>query len=105
MFPFAHDRCGASQQRGTLGCARVFPRFESLCRLFDRAIREFFGGFVKTSDYLRAVCRVDTLEQVAGGDAFTADDKRILASEFALDLLDCIAHPLRDAIKKVQSEL
>src|ERR1051325_6366866 len=95
MFPFAHDRGGPKQQCGAVRCGRVFPRFERLRGFFDSAIREFLSGFIKTSDYLRAIGWIDTLEDVAGGDSFTADDQRILAPEFALNFLQRSAHRLR----------
>jgi hypothetical protein len=92
VFTLAHDRRHTEQQGCAIGCGRVLPRFESFRRFFDGAIRELFGGFVEASDYLRAICGIETFEEVAGFNSFAADYEWILASKFALHFRDRRAH-------------
>ncbi len=85
--------CGdAKQQCRAIGSRRVLPGLESFRGLFDGATRKLFCCFVEASDYLCAIGRIDTVEQVAGLDAFAADDEWILASELTLNFRDCLAH-------------
>ena len=92
VFTLAHDRRHAKQQGCAIRGRRVLPGFKSFRGFFNSAIRELFCGFVESSDYLCAIRRIDTVEQVAGVDAFAADDEWILASELTLDFLNRIAH-------------
>ena len=56
-----------------------------LSQAFSTAlVGEFFGCLVESSDYLCAISGIDTVERVAGGNSFAADDERILAPELAL---------------------
>src|SRR6185503_18178275 len=92
VFTLAHDGCGTKQQFCAIRGRRVFPSLESFCSFVDGATRQFFCCLVEASDYLGAIGGIDTVEQVAGLDAFAADDEWILASEFAPHLLNRLAH-------------
>ncbi len=58
-------------------------------------VGEFFRGFVKLADDLRAIGGINAVQSIAGLDAFAADDEGILAAELRFYLFNGVAHRLR----------